>query len=332
MRQVPDQGEIFLDHLGHFVPDMEAAHRDLTRLGFMQTPYTLHRTTPDRTTSNPGDEPTPSGTANRCCMLREGYLEVLCVSDASTPTGARTQRQLDRYTGLHIVALSTDDAIARSARLLAAGFEPQEPVNLRRPVPVEGISGEPAGKPEAEAMAAFTVCRTPEHTMPEGRVQFLTHLTEDLVWQPRWMEHENGIVGLRDVLIVPNDLEEAAARYARFCDRAPVRLDAGVVGAGAVRVALDRGGVVLATREAAAGLIPGLEIPTVPFVAAYGLLTDDLAVTRAFLEGRGFSPRHVADGVLALPLPPSLGGTWLLAEDERRFPWRVTEAETTPEY
>lgn len=314
MRQVPDQGEIFLDHLGHFVPDMEAAHRDLTRLGFTQTPYTLHRTTPGS-----GQEPTPSGTANRCCMLREGYLEVLCVSDASTPTGARTQRQLDRYTGLHIVALSTDDAIARSARLQAAGFEPQEPVNLRRPVPVEG----PAGEPEGEAMAAFTVCRTPEHTMPEGRVQFLTHLTEDLVWQPRWMEHENGIVGLRCVLIVPSDLEEAAGRYARFCDRAPVKLGEGAVGEGAVRVALDRGGVVLATGEAAQAMIPGLEIPTVPFVAAYGLLTEDLAVTRAFLEGRGFSPRHVAEGVLALTLPPSLGGTWLLAEDDRRFPWNV---------
>jgi hypothetical protein len=311
--QVPDHGEIFLDHLGHFVPDMEAAHRDLTRLGFTQTPYTLHRTTP-----GPGEAATPSGTANRCCMLGEGYLEVLCVSDAATPTGARTQRQLDRYTGLHIVALSTDDAIARSARLQAAGFEPQEPVNLRRPVPLPGGEGNDGESNGGDAMAAFTVCRTPEHTMPEGRVQFLTHLTEDLVWQPRWTTHENGIVGLRDVMVVPRDVEEAADRYARFCDRVPVR-----IGAGMIRVALDRGGVVLATPEAAAETIPGLVVPSVPFIGAYGLLTEDLAATRAFLEGRGFAPSPIGEGVLALTLPASLGGTWLLAEDERHFPWNV---------
>lgn len=301
-RQLPQKGEIFLDHLGHFVPDMDAAHRDLARLGFLQTPYTLHRTTPAE-----GQAPTPSGTANHCCMLREGYLEVLCVSDASTPTGARTQRQVDRYTGVHIVALSTDDALTRSARLAEQGFEPQPPVNLRRPVPTED---------GGEGMAAFTVCRTPESTMPEGRVQYLTHLTEDLVWQPRWLDHDNGLIGLRDVVIVPTDRDEAVARYARFLDREPAGIRPGVS-----RIALDRGGVILATVEAITEMVPGLAVPTSPYIGLYGLLSEDLAATRVFLEGRGFAPRHAGDGLLALTLPSSLGGTWLLAEDEAAFPW-----------
>ena len=86
-------------------------------------------------------------------------------------------------------------------------------------------------------MAAFTVCRTPADAMAEGRVQILSHLTEDLVWQPRWMDHENGIVGLRDVVIVPEDLDEAVDRYARFTEATPAR-----VSGDTVRLELARGG------------------------------------------------------------------------------------------
>jgi len=302
-RQLPGKGETFLDHLGHFVPDMEAAHRALSRLGFVQTPYTVHQTTP-----GPGAPPVPGGTANRCVMLREGYIEVLCVVDAAHPTGARTRRQLDRYTGVHIVAMTDADALARRDRLDAAGFETQDPVNLRRAVPLEG---------GGEAMAAFTVCRTPADSMAEGRVQILTHLTEDLVWQPRWMTHENGIVGLRDVVILPEDMDEAADRYARFTESAPVRIAGDMI-----RLQLARGGVVLTTTEGAARLFPGATVPPSPGVMGYGLLSDGLAATRAFLAGRGFSPREAGPGLACLGLPASLGGAWLIAEDEQAFPWR----------
>jgi hypothetical protein len=306
-RQLPGPGETFLDHLGHFVPDMEAAHRALTRLGFVQTPYTVHQTTP-----GPGQPPVPGGTANRCVMLREGYIEVLCVVDPQHPTGARTQRQLDRYTGVHIVAMTDADALSRRDRLDAAGFETQDPVNLRRAVPLEG---------GGEGMAAFTVCRTPADSMAEGRVQILTHLTEDLVWQPRWMAHENGITALRDVVILPEDLAEAADRYARFTEAAPKRIDEDMV-----RLELARGGVVLTTPAGAERLFPGAAVPPVPGVMGYGLLSDGLAATRAFLEGRGFPVVDTGPGLVGLGLPASLGGAWLIAEDERAFPWSLRAA------
>jgi len=306
-RQLPGPGETFLDHLGHFVPDMEAAHRALTRLGFVQTPYTVHQTTP-----GPGQPPVPGGTANRCVMLREGYIEVLCVVDPQHPTGARTQRQLERYTGVHIVAMTDADALSRRDRLDAAGFETQDPVNLRRAVPLEG---------GGEGMAAFTVCRTPADSMAEGRVQILTHLTEDLVWQPRWMAHENGIAALRDVVILPEDLAEATDRYARFAEAAPKRIDEDMV-----RLELARGGVVLTTPAGAERLFPGAAVPPVPGVMGYGLLSDDLPATRAFLAGRGFPVVDTGPGLVSLGLPASLGGAWLIAEDERAFPWNLRAA------
>src|SRR3546814_3185414 len=67
-RQLPDRGEIFLDHLAHFVPSLDCAAAVLEKLGFRLTPFAAQR---NRTPN--GNE--PSGMANRCVMLREGYLE-----------------------------------------------------------------------------------------------------------------------------------------------------------------------------------------------------------------------------------------------------------------
>lgn len=308
-RQLPESGETFLDHLGHFVPDMQSAHAELTRLGFQQTPYVLHAFTDGAGVRH------PMGTANRCVMLREGYLEVLTVTDGSTPTGARTQRQLDRYTGLHIVAMSDPDAVARRARQAAAGFHPQEPTPLKRPVPILDAGGHEIGRGEA----AFTVIKNPEEDMPEGRVQVLSHHTESLVWQDAWTRHENGIIALRDVVIVPADLREAVARYARFTEVAPQRLAEDLI-----RYPLARGGVLLTTAERAATLFPGAVVPPVPGVMGYALLSDDLAATRSFLEGRGYAPRSTdAPGVFALTLSEALGGAWLVADDEATLPWNT---------
>ena len=167
--------------------------------------------------------------------------------------------------------MTDPDAIARRQRQAAAGFHPQEPTPLKRPVPLLTEDGDETGAGEA----AFTVIKNPATDMPEGRVQVLSHHTEDLVWQEAWMRHETGIVALRDVIIVPEDLGEAEDRYARFTEVAPVRLDDGLI-----RYPLARGGILLATPDRAASLLPGAPVPPAPGVAGYALLTDDPAVSR----------------------------------------------------
>ena len=70
-KQVPGPGEIFLDHLGWFVPDIDHASLLFDKLGFLLTPYTVHMN------EQPDGSRVPSGTANRCAMIQRGYLEIL---------------------------------------------------------------------------------------------------------------------------------------------------------------------------------------------------------------------------------------------------------------
>ena len=72
------------------------------------------------------------------------------------------------------------------------GFRVRPLVELQRPVDTEQGSG----------TAAFTVARVEAGEMPEGRIQVLTHHTEKFVWQPRWLSHPNGALGLASVTIV----------------------------------------------------------------------------------------------------------------------------------
>jgi hypothetical protein len=84
-------------------------------------------------------------------------------------------------------------------------------VQMQRPVDTGGAPG----------TAAFTLARVQPGEMPEGRIQILTHRTEAMVWQPRWLSHPNGSVALTSITVVAADVGEATRRFARFTGRDP---------------------------------------------------------------------------------------------------------------
>src|SRR5213078_3853324 len=183
--QLPPPGAVFLDHVAHFVPEMDAAATALERCGFRLTPLTAQ-------TNRVDGQPVPAGTGNRCAMLRQGYVEILTA--VATPAGntelARQLRErIADHVGLHLAAFSSADAAAEHRRLAAAGFATLPLVEMRRPV----VAG--------------------------GRVQFLTHHTESLVWRPGFLEHPNGAQALTGLWIAATDPAEPAARFARFIGR-----------------------------------------------------------------------------------------------------------------
>ena len=298
-RRLPVSDEIFLDHVAHFVGDPEFASHALMRAGFAPTPVSI-QVNPDPT----GGPPHPTGTGNVTCMLNRGYLEVL-FKTADTPLGQEFDAALSRYRGVHLAAFAVANASATHRRLTQSGFRMQPLVAMQRPVGTEA----------GEDIAAFSVVRVAPGEMPEGRIQALTHRTEHTVWQPRWLTHPNGARGLVDVVIAEADVEEAARRFQRFLGR-----EAQVNAFGSA-FHLDRGCVQLVDSSALTRVLPDLPIPSLPFIAAYGIATS-LPQTTAYLRGSHIKFDWSGDRVIA-PFPDELGiGCWVFVENAAALPWR----------
>ncbi len=299
-RRLPVGGEIFVDHVAHFVADPESASRALARAGFAPTPISV-QVNPDPA----GGPPQPTGTGNVTCMLDRGYLEVL-FRTADTPLGREFDAAMTRYRGVHLAAFAVADARAIHARLAQSGFRMQPLVAMQRPVETEA----------GEDIAAFSVVRVVPGEMPEGRIQALTHLTERTVWQPRWLTHPNGAIGLLDIVIAETDVEEAAGRFQRFLDRD------GRVNQFGPAFHLDRGRVQLVAAASLARLFPGLAIPDLPFMAAYGIAVRSLEQAAACLQAGQVAFERQAGYIIA-PFPDDLGvGCWVFVENPSALPWR----------
>jgi hypothetical protein len=174
----------------------------------------------------------------------------------------------------------------------------------------------PVGTADGEDIAAFSIVRPAPDEMPEGRIQALTHRTEHTVWQERWLSHRNGATSLLDVVIVEGDLAEAAERFQRFLGR-PAAFDRF-----GQSVTLDRGRVQLVSPTMLNRLFPGLEIPALPFICAYGVAVRSLGEVVACLAAGGLSFDR-RDGCVIAPFPAPLGaGCWAFVEDAAALPWR----------
>jgi hypothetical protein len=290
-RQLPVGEEIFLDHIGHFVRDPEAATRALTRAGFAPTPVSVQVVTDSSGVQN------RTGTGNVTAMFRRGYIEML-FKTADTAIGRELDVAMGRYPGVHLAAFAVADAASTHARLAASGFRVRPLVEFQRPVE----TGEGSGT------AAFTVARVQAGEMPEGRIQVLTHHTENMVWQPRWLSHPNGALGLTSITIVVGDVIEAVTRFERFTARKAISAVFGQT------IQLDRGRVDLVTPDAFREMFPDIAIPSLPFMGAYGIKVKSLAALQDTLMRGDLKTRRSAEKIL-VPFPEELGhGAWSFGE------------------
>ncbi|MBS1217720.1 MAG: hypothetical protein H6R21_853 [Proteobacteria bacterium] len=283
--QSPAPGKLNIDHVAHFVTHIDAASAALEQAGFTLTPFSAqsHRI-------EPGGPLVPAGSGNRCVMLREGYLEFL------TPTGntaiaSQLRAAIQRYTGVHLVALGTSAPQADHARLEKNGFAPLPPVALQREI----------GTESGNQTARFTVVRVPPGTMAEGRIQFCQQHTPQWLWQTRWMQHANGARGLAAVILCVADPQEAAQRYARYTG-----LLAQVSGS-QWRIDTQRGALLFvgpAALERHLGITP----PVVPWIAGYVLTSDDIAATRTWLAAAQCAVRDLEARRLLLEWAGAIGG------------------------
>jgi Glyoxalase-like domain len=291
-RQLPIADEIFLDHVGHFVRDPEAASHALARAGFAPTPASV-QTNPDPA----GGAAQPTGTGNVTAMLARGYIEVLFKA-ADTPLGRELDDAMGRYVGIHLAAFAVADAAKAHRRLAGSGFRMRALIDMARPV--DTVAG--------PGTAAFTLVRLSPGEMPEGRIQYLTHRTEAMVWQPRWLSHPNGALALASVMIAVLDPDEAAQRFTRFTGRSARAATLGQI------IDLDRGRIDLVRSEAFARLLPEVMIRALPFIGAYTIVVKSLDAVESIFAKANLPTRRMGQALVA-PFPGALGeGAWIFAQ------------------
>jgi Glyoxalase-like domain len=273
-RQRPPPGGLCLDHVAHFVPDLDAAAAVWERLGFAVTPVSHHNVSGK-----------PAGTSNRCVMLEEGYIELLAPSEEnedSNPNSKRVRALMKRYDGVHLACFGTPDAAAEQARLAAHGFEPEPAVHLQRKI-------------ETGELLGFRVVYVPPDKMAEGRIQYCEHLTPEHVWREAFVNPFR----LRAVYVVADEPEEVAARWGRFGGLLPRPED------GFVRLDTARGRVMIGTARALSRILG--TVPQAPALAGYALSCID---PQAFAVRCRKAGLNVEGNVVRLP--DALGSAWLL--------------------
>ena len=296
-RQLPERNEVFIDHVGYFVSDLDLAGAQLERLGFRVSLANV------QTNADAGGVLKPSGTSNRLARLRFGFLEILAATH-DTPLAEQFRQQIARHAGLHLIALSAADMRAERTRLTAAGFAMQGIVELRR---------RDRTLPD-DPVVHFSVLRPQPGEMPEGRIQWVRPQTPDTVWRPDTITTDNGAEGLTDILLCVVDPAAVAARYGRYVGREPVKRG------DTHGVALDRGGLVFAGADAAARILPDFRPPALPFMAGQALRAD-LALTRAALAKAGVTPVFSSSELICVGPKDALGGYMLFHAPGVNEPW-----------
>jgi hypothetical protein len=139
-------------------------------------------------------------------------------------------------------------------------------------------------------------------------VQLIRHLTPELVWQDRWMDHANRAEVLEAAILCAENPAETAVRLSRLSGL-PVepdpaggfllRLPGAARAAGPKAPALETRVRVL-TPEALASVLPGVVPPASPCMAGMVVRTaDGAASARRILAG--MPAREAPEGIMVPP-------------------------------
>jgi catechol 2,3-dioxygenase-like lactoylglutathione lyase family enzyme len=258
-------GSLTLDHVALITPDLKAAKEAYQKLGFQLTRESSHKGR-----LSPEGPVELWGSGNHCAMFRQGYYEILGITDRSRPH-ERFRALAERFHGVSIVALGCERAeeLYRSRKERVSGLKP--PVEIGRDVP--------HGRDGAETRPAlFRVVGVSSDAFPAAELLFVEHQTPELLWQKGLLDHPNGATALAGVTICSDDPDETAERFEEVTlrereDRAP-------------RFSLDEGFVEMQSPDEIAERYEGAVLPAVPCVAVVRFSVSDLEATRAYLEGQ----------------------------------------------
>lgn len=304
-----------LDHVGFVAPRLAPLVESMRRLGFATTaPRPLLRVDAASGASVPLHQ-------ESChAVFASGYVELSAVLTDDPAHHLAAWRA--RGTGLHILALGSEDPDADFRRCSAAGLPCSAPADAGRRIEYGARHGD----------ARFRWFMLRPEASPEGLLCWVRNLVPELVFQPEVTTHPNGVLSLDEVVLQVNSPGAVAQRLALASglvprqpgavparDAAKPQAGSGVVPAGeqaTQRFELGGGGALtIATPEAlrerfGADALAGVATGR---YAALGLRVRDLAVAAALLRGNGVAcERRGAE--LVVPAAAACGAVLALRE------------------
>lgn len=239
-----------IDHAGYGVDDLPAAIRLFRQLGFAPTKEkALMARDPE------SGERRPLGQLSAHVVFKKGYLEL----SAPTVENNHLVPLVQRYAGLHILALATNDA-----------EEQRRACQKRHPgLPAVAQASRAIDYGKNRGAAGFKWFPLPGDVFREGIVCFVEHLTRKLVFQDEVSSHPNKAVALAGVALFSKDPEATAARYKPFA-----------VAGREIPHVHENGYLRIITREDMANDDFGLKIPAEDRIVGLDVETTSLAALK----------------------------------------------------
>jgi len=257
-----------LDHVGLGIRDLAQAAKAFERMGFNLSPLSIHAGS-----AVPGGPTVPWGSGNRCAMFRRGYFELLGLVDPALPSNVKAM--VERYEGLHIVALNCDSAEDAYTALIDEDVAALRPVALERDAAF-GVNN------EACRRAKFRNVYFDPVGYPEARFIVIEHETRDVLWQDHLLGHRNGAESLEAVYLVVPDMQASLKRLRPILGNPSPSGDA-------LRFDLRQGVVWMLQEETLRRYCPVLNDCEVHRVAVVTFGVRSLAVLRDLLLARNIA-------------------------------------------
>jgi catechol 2,3-dioxygenase-like lactoylglutathione lyase family enzyme len=271
-----------IDHVIVGVRDLERARQTWARLGFTLTPRGRHL---------------GQGTANYCMMFAGDYIELLGVV-APDEFGHRLETFLKLREGAMAAGFApSGSAEASAAALRELGLHPSEPRPLGRALEL----------PEGTVTPRFSLVNLPSEETPGLDCFICAHLTPELMRRPQWLDHANGVTGLKAIHILVAETAPLLPAWDRLLGIAQVTTTDAVA---ALQIGRHR--LVFSSPDDFLTMHPGLEVDPafpLPGIAALEFAVADRGRTAAALRdaevpftalpGGGVTvPRSAANGTL----------------------------------
>jgi catechol 2,3-dioxygenase-like lactoylglutathione lyase family enzyme len=281
-----------INHVGMAVRDLAATVARYESMGFALTPYS-----PQSGAWKPGEPVVALGSGNRCVMFEHNYLEILASGDPAAPS-PRLEGYLRHHEGAHIICFNSENLEAVDERLTAAGVATSGVLPLQRTI--DTLGGVRTAKFQRVALAP--------NDSPEGYIQVARHLTPEYIYQQPYTVHPNGCYELADAVVVTDDIEGFARKYATYLDAQPVR-DGEIVRFHFSLVST----LTLVDYRNAPHVLPATLFPPVPGIAAVAFRTRDLEAVRKRLIEHRLGPAELA-GQLVVPAEHASGVALIFSE------------------